>query len=55
MIYRRKMELDMEELKPDLMVLSTASKELLQTQRIKQLLSVRSEAGHPLDQPIYIL
>lgn len=40
MIYRRKMELDMEELKPELLILRSAADELKSSTKLKKLLAV---------------
>lgn len=40
MLYRRKLEMDMEELKPELAILRFASDELKNSQMLKKLLAV---------------
>lgn len=40
MLYRRKLELDMEELKPDFLILRAATEELKQSVKLKRILAV---------------
>lgn len=40
MLYRRKLELDMEELKPELLILRAAADELKSSVKLKRLLAV---------------
>ncbi len=42
MIYRRKLELDVEEIRPELDILHSASRELKASQRFKRVLQVRN-------------
>lgn len=42
MLYRRKLELDMEELKPDFLILRAATEELKQSIKLKKILAVRT-------------
>lgn len=44
MIYRRKLEMDMEELKPELTILRSAADELKNSGAFKKLLAVRSSS-----------
>ncbi|KIY49480.1 hypothetical protein FISHEDRAFT_65448 [Fistulina hepatica ATCC 64428] len=49
MIYRRKSELDLEEIRPDLKILRDASQELRSSARLKQVLSVVLAVGNALN------
>ena len=40
MLYRRKMDLEMEELKPELLILRSAAREMRDSRRLKALLGV---------------
>lgn len=40
MLYRRRMELEMEELKPELLILKAAAQEMRESRRLKDLLGV---------------
>jgi hypothetical protein len=42
MIYRRRLELDVEEIRPELDILHSASRELKASQRFKRVLQVRN-------------
>ena len=42
MIYRRRLELDVEEIRPELDILQIASRELKTSQRFKRVLQVRN-------------
>ena len=42
MIYRRRLELDVEEIRPELEILHSASRELKASQRFKRVLQVRN-------------
>ena len=42
MIYRRRLELDVEEIRPELDILHSASRELKTSQKFKRVLQVRS-------------
>jgi diaphanous 1 len=42
MIYRRKLELDVEEIRPELDILHSTSRELKASQRFKRVLQVRN-------------
>ena len=42
MIYRRRLELDVEEIRPELDILHCASRELKESQRFKRVLQVRN-------------
>ena len=42
MVYRRRLELDVEEIRPELDILHSASRELRMSQRFKRVLQVRN-------------
>ena len=42
MVYRRRLELDVEEIRPELDILHSASQELKASQRFKRVLEVRN-------------
>ena len=42
MVYRRRLELDVEEIRPELDILHSASRELRTSQRLKRVLQVRN-------------
>jgi diaphanous 1 len=45
MIYRRRLELDIEEIRPDLDILHSASRELKTSQRFRRVLQVRGNTS----------
>lgn len=49
MLYRRKLDLDIEEIRPDLNTLRNASRELRSSTRFKQVLQVRKACSTQLD------
>lgn len=49
MLYRRKLEMDMEELKPELTILRLAYEELKTSDKLQRILTVRSIASMTLE------
>ena len=55
MIYRRRFEMDLEELKPELKIVRSATEELRGSKQFKRLLMVRCNATFQVIQPYYCI